>query len=178
VAVDSSSNRPIFFADVVATIEFLTQTARKIRLSGTVPERSTGAAQNRKEAKVQTRQINAASVTVPTGGYSQALELQAHTRLLFISGQIPVALDGSVPEGFEAQCRLAWQNVEAQLKAAGMSLDNIVLHRTFLADRRYTMANGAVRKTVFGDRKPALTTIIVGIFDEAWLIEIEAIAAA
>ena len=46
------------------------------------------------------------------------------------------------------------------------------------ADRRYTMANRMVRKSVLGDRKPALTTVIVGIFDEAWLIEIEAIAAA
>jgi 2-iminobutanoate/2-iminopropanoate deaminase len=127
---------------------------------------------------VQIRQINAATVTVPTSGYSQALELQGHSRMLFISGQTPVALDGSVPEGFEAQCRLAWQNVEAQLAAAGMTLDNIVLHRTFLADRRYTMANRTVRQAVLGDRKPALTTIIAGIFDEAWLIEIEAIAAA
>jgi 2-iminobutanoate/2-iminopropanoate deaminase len=127
---------------------------------------------------VQTRLINAAAAIVPTGGYSQAVELQGHTRMLFISGQIPVALDGSVPEGFEAQCRLAWRNVEAQLEAAGMSLDNIVLHRTFLADRRYAMANRAVRKAVLGDRQTALTTIIAGIFDEAWLIEIEAIAAA
>lgn len=127
---------------------------------------------------MQTKLINAATVTVPTSGYSQALELQGHTRLLFISGQTPVALDGSVPEGFEAQCRLAWRNVEAQLAAAGMSLDNIVMHRTFLADRRYGMANRAVRKAVLGDRKPALTAVIAGIFDEAWLIEIEAIAAA
>jgi len=127
---------------------------------------------------VQTREINAATVTVPTSGYSQALELQGHTRLLFISGQTPVALDGSVPSGFEAQCRLAWQNVAAQLEAAGMSLDNLVMHRTFLADRRYAMANREVRKAVLSDRQPALTTIICGIFDEAWLIEIEAIAAA
>jgi 2-iminobutanoate/2-iminopropanoate deaminase len=127
---------------------------------------------------MERREINAATVTVPTSGYSQALELKGHTRLLFISGQTPVALDGSVPQGFEAQCRLAWRNVEAQLAAAGMGLDNIVLHRTFLADRRYGMTNRAVRKAVLGDRKPALTTVIVGIFDETWLIEIEAIAAA
>jgi 2-iminobutanoate/2-iminopropanoate deaminase len=147
-------------------------------LSGSAPKRSTHAVKIRRTQIVQTREINATTVTVPTSFYSQALELTGHTRLLFISGQTPVALDGSVPQGFEAQCRLAWRNVEAQLEAAGMCLDNIVLHRTFLADRRYAMANRAVRKTVLGDRKPALTTVIVGIFDEAWLIEIEAIAAA
>jgi 2-iminobutanoate/2-iminopropanoate deaminase len=31
---------------------------------------------------------------------------------------------------------------------------------------------------VLGDRVIALTTIITGIFDERWLLEIEAIAAA
>lgn len=34
-----------------------------------------------------------------------------------------------MPEGFEAQCRLAWSNVVAQIKAAGMTLDNLVMHR-------------------------------------------------
>ncbi|MCK6450629.1 MAG: hypothetical protein L6R19_07190 [Alphaproteobacteria bacterium] len=55
-------------------------------------------------------------------------------------GQTPRRADGSVPEGFEAQCRLEWQNIVAQLAAAGMTLDNLVIHRTFLADRRHTDA--------------------------------------
>src|SRR5258707_1281444 len=78
------------------------------------------------------------------GGRARAPPSQAQHRLLFISGQTPVKLDGRVRDGFEAQCRLAWRNVEAQLAAAGMSLDNIVLHRTFLADRRYAMTNRLV----------------------------------
>jgi len=97
--------------------------------------------------------------------------------MLFVSGQIPVAADGSVPEGFEPQCRLAWRNVEAQLEAAGMSLDNLVMHRTYLADRRYTAINRAVRSEILGIRETALTVVVAGIFDEAWLLEIEAVAA-
>jgi 2-iminobutanoate/2-iminopropanoate deaminase len=31
---------------------------------------------------------------------------------------------------------------------------------------------------VLGDHSPALTIIITGIYDEAWLLEIEAIAVA
>jgi 2-iminobutanoate/2-iminopropanoate deaminase len=130
-----------------------------------------------KESQMQTRRINAETALVPTTGYSQALEVSGHTRMLFISGQIPVAADGSVPQDFEAQCRLAWSNVEAQLKAAGMTLDNLVMHRTYLADRKYTTINRAVRNEVIGDRKTALTVVIAGIFDEAWLLEIEAVAA-
>jgi enamine deaminase RidA (YjgF/YER057c/UK114 family) len=125
---------------------------------------------------MQIRRINSEAALVPTTGYSQAIEVAGHTRTLFVSGQIPVAADGAVPEGFEAQCRLAWGNVEAQLKAAGMTLDNLVMHRTYLADRRYTTTNRAVRSEVLGSRETALTVVIAGIFDEAWLLEIEAVA--
>ncbi|WOH67625.1 RidA family protein [Bradyrhizobium sp. BWA-3-5] len=130
-----------------------------------------------KESQMQIRRINAETALVPTTGYSQALEVSGHTRMLFISGQIPVAADGTVPQDFEAQCRLAWSNIEAQLKAASMTLDNLVMHRTYLADRGYTTINRAVRNEVLGDRKTALTVVIAGIFDEAWLLEIEAVAA-
>ena len=127
---------------------------------------------------MQICRINADTAPVPTTGYSQALEVRGHDRMLFVSGQTPVDIDGAVPKGFEAQCRLAWSNVEAQLAAAGMSLDNVVMHRTYLADRRYALANRAVRNEVLGGRETALTVVIAGIFDEAWLVEIEAIAAA
>src|SRR5579859_1441396 len=127
---------------------------------------------------MQTRKINSDAATIPTTGYAQALELSQLQRLLFISGQTPTDRNGVAPDGFEAQCRQAWRNIEAQLIAAGMTLDNIVLHRTYLADRCYTTANRAVRREMLGNREPALTTIIAGIFDEAWLIEVEAIAGA
>lgn len=126
---------------------------------------------------MQVRRINSEAALVPTTGYSQALEVAGHTRMLFVSGQIPVRADGTVPEGFEAQCRLAWSNVGAQLEAAGMTLDNLVMHRTYLADRRYIPLNRAVRSEALGGRETALTVVIAGIFDEAWLLEIEAVAA-
>ena len=58
-----------------------------------------------------------------------------------------------------------------------MTIDNIVMHRTYLADRNYTTINRTVRNEVLGGRKTALTVVIAGIFDEAWLLEIEAVAA-
>jgi len=127
---------------------------------------------------MQTRPINAAGVQVPTTGYSQALDVTGHDRILFISGQTPTTLDGTAPEGFAAQCRLAWKNIEAQLQAAGMTLDNIVMHRTYLADRAYRLENRTIRNEVLAGRQPALTVVIAGIFDEAWLLEIEAVAVA
>jgi enamine deaminase RidA (YjgF/YER057c/UK114 family) len=127
---------------------------------------------------MQTRKINAADAAEAVGGYSQAVEIKDADRVLFISGQIPVRPDGTTPESFLEQARVAWANVEAQLKAADMTLENIVKHTTFLADRKYGEENRQVRREVFGELRPALTVVITGIFDEAWLLEIEAIAAA
>ena len=121
--------------------------------------------------------INAESAPAASGGYSQALEVQGAKRLLFISGQIPETRAGSVPEGFPAQAKLAWQNVLAQLHAAGMSVSNLVKVTTFLASREFAIANREARHEALGNHAPALTVVVASIFDEQWLLEIEAIAA-
>jgi 2-iminobutanoate/2-iminopropanoate deaminase len=127
---------------------------------------------------VQLRSINAKSAPQAVGGYSQALETTNGTRRLYISGQIPVTRDGTVPESFGAQARLAWTNVLAQLEAADMTIGNLVKVTIFLSDRKFALENRQARQDALGDHAPALTVIIAGIFDEAWLLEIEAIAEA
>lgn len=122
------------------------------------------------------KSINAPGAPEAVGGYSQALDVSGTTRRLYISGQIPVARDGTCPATFEDQAVLAWANLEAQLAAAGMSLANLVKVTIFLSDRKYAEENRAVRQRVLGAHAPALTVIITGIFDEHWLLEIEAMA--
>lgn len=112
------------------------------------------------------------------GSYPQAVEVTQAQRWLYLSGQIPVAPDGSLAPDFESQCRQVWANLEGQLHAAGMTLDNLVKVTTFLADRRHAIENRSVRLEVLQDRQPALTVIVTGLFEEAWLVEIEAVAAA
>lgn len=121
--------------------------------------------------------VNAPEAPSASGGYSQAVEVTGATRTLYVSGQVPVAQDGSVPETFDKQCRLAWRNVEAQLRAADMGLSDIAKVTTFLADRRFADENSAIRRDVLGTLAPALTVVIAGIFDESWLLEIEVIPA-
>jgi len=127
---------------------------------------------------VQARAVKASDAPAPTGGYTQGLDLSEHDRLLLISGQIPVDVHGAVAEGFAAQCRLAWANDGSQLRAAAMDIISLVKVTIFLADRRYAMENREIRSDVLGDHQPAMTVKITGIFDDAWLLEIEAIAAA
>ncbi|MFD1547605.1 RidA family protein [Nonomuraea guangzhouensis] len=121
--------------------------------------------------------INADSAPEALGGYTQALAVEGASRLLFISGQIPQTREGTVPEGFEAQCRLVWSNLLAAVREAGLEVSSLVKVTTFLSDRRYAEANGAIRREVLGAHTPALTVIIAEIFDSAWLLEIEAVAA-
>jgi 2-iminobutanoate/2-iminopropanoate deaminase len=115
----------------------------------------------------------------PTGNaYALACEVSGASRLLFVSGQVPEDADKRVPPDYPSQYRLAWSNVEAQLIAAGMSFDNLVKVTIFLSDRALIAQSGGLRQQILGDRSPALTIVIVGIYDSAWLLEIEAIAAA
>jgi 2-iminobutanoate/2-iminopropanoate deaminase len=122
--------------------------------------------------------VNSPSAPQPAGGYSQATEVVGAQRLLFISGQIPESVTGEVPTDFRAQARLAWCNVVAQLEAAKMSVSNLVKVTVYLSSREFALANREIRQQVLGSHSPALTVIVAGIFDEKWLLEIEAVAAA
>lgn len=53
---------------------------------------------------------------------------------LFVSGQVGSLEDGSPEPDFEAQVRLAFANLQATLRAAGCSLDDIVDVTTFHTD--------------------------------------------
>ena len=55
-----------------------------------------------------------------------------------------------MPSGFEAQARQVWLNIDAQLKAAGMSKGDIVKVTTYLADRHHSMANREIRSEYLG----------------------------
>lgn len=122
-------------------------------------------------------EINAPAVQLPKGGYSQVVALEGHRRLAFISGQIPADLAGNVPPDFASQAAQVWANIDAQLTAADMSKADIVKVNVFLSDRQYAMGNREARAAYLGDLRPAMSVIICGIFDEAWLLEIEVIAA-
>ncbi len=122
--------------------------------------------------------INSKNTPYPEGGYSQATLVEGASKILFISGQIPETIDGDTPDDFESQCRLVWANIGAQLEAAEMGISNLTKVTIFLSSREYADINSAVRQEFLDNHNPALTVIITGIFDEKWLLEIEAIAAS
>jgi 2-iminobutanoate/2-iminopropanoate deaminase len=122
-------------------------------------------------------ELNSPDVPLPLGGYSQVVALEDHKTLVFVSGQIPADKVGIVPPDFPSQAAQVWANIDAQLAAAGMTKADIVKVNIFLSDRQYALPNRAARQAYLGDLRPAMSVIICGIFDEAWLLEIEAVAA-
>ncbi len=117
-------------------------------------------------------------VPAPQGGYTHGLEVSHPSRWLLVSGQIPEQLDGAVPDAAEEQCRVIWAHISAVLASAAMSVTDIVKVTTYLSSRDVASANTQVRNEVLGDHRPALTVVVAEIFDPAWLLEIEVVAAA
>jgi enamine deaminase RidA (YjgF/YER057c/UK114 family) len=123
------------------------------------------------------RPLASPEVPVVSDAYAQAVETVGAARWLHVSGQIPLGPDG-VPDGFAAQARLTLANVERQFAAAAMTLDHLVKLTVFLASREDRIAFRDIRTEWLAGRRPALTVVVCEIFDAAWLIEVEAVAAA
>ena len=127
---------------------------------------------------MQRRDINAPDAPMPASKYTQAVEVTGATRTLYVSGQVPADTQGNIPDDLATQCRLAWENVAAQLRAAGMTLDDIVKVTTILPDHSSLPASRVARDAVLQHRRPASTLIVGGLANPAWKIEVEIIAAA
>ncbi|MCR6498579.1 RidA family protein [Shinella sp. CPCC 101442] len=80
-------------------------------------------------------------------GYSAAIR---SGDLLFVSGQVGSRSDGTPEPDFENQVRLAFQNLQATLAAAGCTFDDIVDVTTFHTDPENQFgAIMAVKQEVF-----------------------------
>ncbi|MBJ3774510.1 RidA family protein [Acuticoccus mangrovi] len=95
---------------------------------------------------------------------------------VFVSGQVPVAEDGTIPEGIEAQTMLVLDKLKTLVEAAGSSMDNVVKTTVFLTDIEDFAGMNAVYASVFASEPPARSTIRCDLAVDA-LVEIEAIAA-
>jgi 2-iminobutanoate/2-iminopropanoate deaminase len=121
---------------------------------------------------------NPSTVREPTG-YTHAIDVRGAERWLVISGQVGMALDGTVPDTGGAQITQALANLRAVLEANDMTVTNIVKTTVFLTDRSLLGAFRAARTAVFGEHAPASTLLFVsGLADPRFVVEIEAEAAA
>ena len=110
--------------------------------------------------------------------YSHAIELPPGARMVYISGQVGAAPDGSFPADFAAQAENALKNLGAVLAEAGMGVENLVKVNSYLVRRQDLDSYRAIRSRFYGGHRPASTLLLIsGLAREGGLIEIEAVAA-
>ena len=112
-------------------------------------------------------------------GYSQAIKVTGVQTILFLAGQVPYEMDGTVKHrgDFRGQARAVFSSVKALVEAGGGSLANVVKITTYVTDVRYRLDFRAVRDEVFGAKGPASTMVQVNSLSHPdYLIEVEALA--
>jgi len=122
--------------------------------------------------------LNPRDVHLPAGPYSHTAVVQGGSELVFVSGQVGMRADGSVPSDFAEQVELTFQNLKACLAAHGLGVDAIVKLGVFVVPGQDFQVLRAARERYFGAHRPTSTSVFVAqLASPAFLVEIEAIAA-
>ena len=99
-------------------------------------------------------------------------------RLIFVSGQGGTdPATGLIAADTEAQTEQVLKNIQTILRAAGSDLQHVLRCGVFLLDmREFKLMNGVYAR-VFGEHRPARTTVqVAGLPGEGLRVEIDAIA--
>ena len=121
------------------------------------------------------KMVTPAGAPTPVGPYSPAVVVG---NLVFVSGQAgrePKTRE--IAPDVETQTEQTLRNIETILKGAGSSLSRVVRCGVFLVDIKEFAKMNAVYSRVFGDHRPARTTVEVSALPEPALrVEIDAVA--
>ena len=110
------------------------------------------------------------------GPYSQAIKVG---NLLFLSGQISIdPKTNQMNSGtIEEQTKQVLENLDAVLRASGMSMANVVNTTVFLKEVNDFAKMNTVYGTFFKDKPPARATVQVARLPRDALVEISAVAS-
>lgn len=121
--------------------------------------------------------ITSDKVTKPKAPLSPAVKTGS---LVFVSGTPAFYGDRQIAKGdFPAQMHQVFANIKAVLEAAGSSLDQVVKANVILVRQSdWDDMNRIYREYFKAGNYPARTTIIAGLANPDFLLEIECVAAA
>jgi enamine deaminase RidA (YjgF/YER057c/UK114 family) len=125
------------------------------------------------------RALSPSSIRPPLARYSHGIAVPAGQRLVFVTGQLGINRDDSIPADSEAQADICFANIAAILAEDGMTMANVVRLSVFVTDREHMDGYRRSRDRQFPGTPPTTTLIMVaGLVRSEFVIEIEAIAAA
>jgi len=120
--------------------------------------------------------VSASDAPKAIGPYSHAVRAG---QLLFISGQVPIdPATGELVDGdITAQTQRVMKNLDAVLRAGGLSFRDVVRTTIFLADMGDFASVNSVYGTFFSEPYPARATVQVSRLPKNARVEIDAIAS-
>lgn len=129
-----------------------------------------------KNERARHKSIRSGNLPKPSGPYSPAVKLD---RLVFVSGQ--AAKDPATGQlagtDVESQTEQVLKNIASILEAAGTDMNHVLRCGVFLTDISEFAKMNAVYERMFGDNRPARTTVQVASLPMPGLrVEIDAIA--
>lgn len=108
----------------------------------------------------------------PVSHYCHVVRAGDH---VWVSGTVGVDKEGGVPDTTEDQFRLALDNLDEALRAAGGRPEHIVKVTVYLTDVRDRRKINPIRESYFGEHRPASTLVEVSaLVSPALKVEIEA----
>lgn len=117
------------------------------------------------------QRISSGSPFEPVVGYSRAVRVGPRVVVAGTAAQWP---DGHVDPDPAVQARRCLEIIGAALTEAGASFADVVRTRVYLVDAADFDAVGPVHGEVFGEVRPANTTLVVAaLLNDAWKVEIE-----
>ena len=118
--------------------------------------------------------VVAQGAPAPVGPYYPAVEIG---NLVYTSGQMGVDGAGNLGKDVTEQTKLAIENVEKLLKAAGCELSDIVKTLVFIKDMNdFAAVNAVYADMIKAEVMPARSCVEVARLPKDALVEIEAIA--
>jgi enamine deaminase RidA (YjgF/YER057c/UK114 family) len=111
-------------------------------------------------------------------GYSHVVVAPPGARTVWISGQIPMTADGTVPTEPRAQAELAFANVGRGLAAAGAGWRDVVKLTFFVTDMEVLPELRSARDAVVDAAHPPASSLVrvAGLVRDDLLLEVEAVA--
>jgi enamine deaminase RidA (YjgF/YER057c/UK114 family) len=114
----------------------------------------------------------------PLGSYAHQVEITGNERMLILSGQVGMRLDGSIPEDPIEQLDVAFENIFRNLQAANMQVKDLVKLIFYLTGEWDTDKRRALTTSKLAGHHPAMTLIYVAaLASPALKIEIDAWAS-